>query len=50
MRLGETAGLSLGIRSDSVLGLVRPAREVPNDGFWSTVDVDIRPYKFGASV
>jgi nucleoside-diphosphate-sugar epimerase len=50
MSLAEAAGLPLPIRSDSVLGLVRPAREVPNDEFWRTVGVRIRPYEFRAAV
>lgn len=44
LRLGEKLRLPLPVRSDSVLGLVRPASEVPNVGYWATVGVRLRSF------
>ena len=44
LRLGEKLRLPLPVRSDSLLGLVRPASEVPNVGYWATVGVGLRSF------
>lgn len=44
MRAAERLGVTLPLRSDSLLGLVRPAGFVPENGLWPSLDVDIRPF------
>ncbi len=49
MRAVETARVRLPIRADSVLGLVRPAPDVPNHEYWKRVGVPLRPYRLSAA-
>lgn len=44
LRLAERARLPLPVRADSLLGLVRPAPEVPAVHYWSDVDVSLRAF------
>lgn len=44
MRTVERLGVKLPLRSDSLLGLVRPAGFVPSAGVWPALDVDVRPF------
>lgn len=44
MRVAERAGLRLPVRADSLLGLVRPASQVPNVEFWSQRGLRLRPF------
>lgn len=44
MRLAERLGVTLPLRADSVLGLVRPAPGVPNVDLWRSLAVELRPW------
>ena len=44
LRLAEAARLSLPLRSDSVLGLVRPAEVVPSSVAFPDLLTDLRPF------
>jgi nucleoside-diphosphate-sugar epimerase len=41
---GERLGIPLPVRADSLLGLVRPAPEVPGVAYWSEVGLRLRPF------
>lgn len=41
---GERLGVPLPVRADSLLGLVRPAPEVPGVAFWNEVGLRLRPF------
>jgi nucleoside-diphosphate-sugar epimerase len=49
MWAAERLGVKLPLRSDSLLGLVRPAGFVPESGVWPSLDVDIRPFALDPS-
>ena len=44
MRAAERLGITLPLRSDSVLGLVRPAPFVPQPDFWDALDAGPGPF------
>ncbi len=44
MRVAERAGVTLPMRSDSLLGLVRPAGFVPSVDAWAALGVTLRPF------
>jgi len=48
MRAAEHISLQLPIRADSVLGLVRPAAQVPNFDVWSRLGAEIRAFDTSA--
>jgi nucleoside-diphosphate-sugar epimerase len=44
LRACEQVGLRLPVRADSLLGLVRPAKYVPNVRFWSQLGLELRGF------
>jgi nucleoside-diphosphate-sugar epimerase len=44
LRLAERARLPLPVRADSLLGLVRPAPEVPEVSYWSEIGMSLRAF------
>jgi len=44
LRAGEAVGARLPFRADSLLGLARPAREVPNQGTTGELGLSFRPF------
>ena len=44
LRVAERARLPLPVRADSLLGLVRPAPDVPEAGYWSQIGVRLRAF------
>ena len=44
MRLAETLGVELSLRADSLLGLARPAPQVPRFDVWKEIGVPIRAF------
>lgn len=44
LRAGEVAGAQLPFRADSLLGLARPAHEVPNQGAATKLGLSFRPF------
>jgi hypothetical protein len=45
MRACERAGVTLPLRSDSLLGLVRPAPYVPGFDEWARLGVELRRFE-----
>jgi nucleoside-diphosphate-sugar epimerase len=45
MRVAEALRLSLPLRADSILGLVRPAPLVPKADLWAPLGVRVRPFE-----
>ncbi len=45
----ERVGVPLPVRADSLLGLVRPAPEVPNASFWADVGLRLRAFGEGGA-
>lgn len=44
LRLAEKARVPLPVRADSLLGLVRPAPDVPNAGYWPEAGLSLRAF------
>jgi nucleoside-diphosphate-sugar epimerase len=44
IRAVECASFRLPVRADSILGLVRPARSVPNSGDLQALGIELRPF------
>jgi nucleoside-diphosphate-sugar epimerase len=44
LRAAEKMGVRIGFRADSLVGLIRPAFEVPHVDYWQTVGIPLRDF------